>query len=138
MAEGVRWLPVPTPETQHFWGGVRIGELRLQRCLDCGEVYFPPRPFCRKCLSRNVEGFVASGRGTLLSYVISHRSVPGFEAPYSIAYVQLEEGPTMISNVIGCQQEPEHLPIDAQLEVVFTKVSDEIYLPQFKLSHGGV
>ena len=73
-----RPLPVPTPETAHFWEGTRLGELRLQACGDCGHTYFPPRPFCPSCASRKVEVLRASGRGTLHSYVISHLPAPGF------------------------------------------------------------
>jgi uncharacterized protein len=58
-----RVLPQPTPETQHFWDGCKAGELRLQRCSDCKDAYFPPRPFCPKCGSRSVEEFKATGRG---------------------------------------------------------------------------
>ena len=60
-----RPVPRPTPETQHYWDGTKVGELRLQRCDDCEEVYFPPRPFCPKCSSKSVTVFAASGRGTL-------------------------------------------------------------------------
>src|SRR5262245_12102682 len=59
MAEPVRARPKPTPETQHFWDGARAGELRLQRCDDCSNVYFPPRPFCPSCASRKVSVFKA-------------------------------------------------------------------------------
>ena len=50
---------------QHFWDGTRVGELRLQQCNDCQHTYFPPRPFCPECSSRNVQIVVASGRATL-------------------------------------------------------------------------
>ncbi|MEM8767496.1 MAG: zinc ribbon domain-containing protein, partial [Pseudomonadota bacterium] len=73
MADSPRPLPKPTPETEHFWEGTREGELRLQRCDDCGAVYFPPRPFCPACSSRSVSVFAASGRATLESYVINER-----------------------------------------------------------------
>ena len=73
MAEPARAKPKPTPETQHFWDGTRAGELRLQRCNSCPKVYFPPRPFCPSCASREVSVFRASGKGTLYSYVIHHR-----------------------------------------------------------------
>ena len=63
MSDG-RWLPQPTPETQHFWDGTREGELRLQRCDDCSHTYFPPRPFCPGCGCRDVAVFAASGRAT--------------------------------------------------------------------------
>ncbi len=52
MAEATRARPKPTPETQHFWDGTQAGELRLQRCDACANVYFPPRPFCPACASR--------------------------------------------------------------------------------------
>lgn len=125
-------LPVPTPETAHFWEGTRRGELRLQRCDDCDEVYFPPRPFCPKCSSRSVSVFAASGRATLYSYVINHRPHPAFDGPYSIAVVELEEGPRMMTNIVGTEQTPEALALDMPLEVTFDAVSDDITLPYFQ------
>lgn len=126
-----RPIPSPTPETRHFWEGTSLGELRLQRCSDCSHTYFPPRPFCPSCSSRSVEVVAASGRATLHSYVIHHRDAPGFTAPYSIAVVQLEEGPRMMTNIVGCDQTPEALQLDMALEVTFEPVSDEITLPLF-------
>lgn len=129
-----RPLPQPTPETQHFWDGTVVGELRLQRCEGCDKVYFPPRPFCPKCGSRSVEVFEASGRASLHSYVINHRAMPnsGFEAPYAIAVVELEEGPRMLTNIVDCPQTPEALVLDMALEVTFEPCSDEISLPLFR------
>lgn len=127
-----RPLPQPTPETLHFWEGTKAGELRLQRCSDCDQAYFPPRPFCPHCSSRNVEVFAASGRATLYSYVIHHREVPGFTAPYAIAVVELEEGPRMMTNIVGCDQTPEALQLDMELEVTYEECSDEISLPLFQ------
>ena len=127
-----RLLPRPTPETRHFWEGTQAGELRLQRCGDCGTAYFPPRPFCPECSSRNVSVFAASGKATLYSYVISHIPAPGLEPPYSVAVVTLEEGPRMMTNVVGCEQTPEALTLDMPLEAVFEAQTDEITLPLFK------
>ena len=62
MSDPKRFIPVPTPETAHFWEGARAGELRLQRCTACGEAYFPPRAFCPDCGSREVAVERASGR----------------------------------------------------------------------------
>ena len=132
-----RPLPQPTPETQHFWEGTRERELRLQRCDACQEVYFPPRPFCPRCQSRAVSIFRASGRGTLHSYVIHHRPAPGFEPPYSIAIVELKEGPRMLSNVVDVEQTPEALVLDMPLEVTFQDFSDEITLPLFRPAESG-
>ncbi len=136
MTKPGRPLPEPTPETQHFWEGTRAGELRLQRCSDCGSVYFPPRPFCPTCTSRAVEVFVASGRATLYSYVINHRPMPGFDGPHSIAVVTLEEGPRMMTNVVGCPQTPEELVLDMPLEVHFERQNEEITLPLFRKADG--
>jgi acetyl-CoA acetyltransferase len=69
--------PVPTPETQPYWDGCAAGELRLQRCADCSEAFFYPRPVCPACGSAQAEWFTASGRATLYSYVINHRAAPG-------------------------------------------------------------
>jgi uncharacterized OB-fold protein len=136
MAEGTRPLPVPTPETKHFWEGTRAGELRLQRCGECAKTYFPPRPFCPACASRNVSVVKASGRAKLLSYVIHHRPAPGFTPPYAIAVVELDEGPRMMTNVVGCPQTPDALVLDMPVEVVFEKQTAEITLPLFKPADG--
>ncbi len=125
---------MPTPETQDFWDGAKRGELRLQRCDDCSAAYFPPRPFCPKCSSRKVKSFTASGKGVLYSYVINHRPAPGFEAdaPYGICVVQLDEGPRMMTTVVGVAQTPEALQLDMPVEVTFEEISDKISLPKFK------
>jgi uncharacterized OB-fold protein len=132
----MRPLPRPTPETQHFWDGTRAGELRLQRCRSCQTVYFPPRPFCPDCNADDVEVFAASGRARLYSYVISHLPAPGFEPPHAIALVELEEGPRLLSNLIGVETTPEALELDMPLRVVFETFADsnsghEIALPLF-------
>src|SRR3954462_2632802 len=124
MPDPGRALPQPAPETQPSWTGAQAGALRLQRCDACGKVYFPPRPFCPACASRNVSVFKASGKAILDSYVIHHRRVPGFEPPYAIAVVKLAEGPRMMTNIVECPQTPEALVLDMKLDVVFEKYSD--------------
>jgi uncharacterized OB-fold protein len=130
-------IPVPTPETQHFWDGTAAGELRLQKCTLCAHVFFPPRPFCPACSSRSVKAFAASGRGTLYSYTINHvrpRDQP--QAPQSMVLVQLEEGPRMISTVVGVEQTPAALILDMKLKVAFRQLSETIWLPVFKPDTG--
>ena len=131
-----RPLPAITPETRHFWEGTRSGELRLQKCASCNHVYFPPRPFCPRCASGEVNVIAASGRAALYSYVIHHRPAPGFVPPYSIAVVQLEEGPRMMANIVEVEQTPEALQLDMPLEVVFQRMNDEICLPLFRPAQG--
>lgn len=133
MSAPKQFLPQPTPETAHFWEGAKAGELRIQRCSSCETAYFPPRPFCPSCGSRDVRVEKASGKATLYSYVINHRPRPDFgEEPHSIAVVQLEEGPRMMTNIVGCPQTPDALELDMPLEVTFEDKSDEIALPKFK------
>jgi uncharacterized OB-fold protein len=132
MAEARRARPQPTPETRHYWEGAKAGELRLQRCDDCRHTYFPPRPFCPACASRQVSVFRASGRGRLFSYVINHRPAPGFTAPYAIAVVELDEGPRLMTNIVDCPQTPEALVLDMPVEVAFQKLDEEISLPVFR------
>ena len=129
---GDRIIPQPTPETQHYWDGAKRGELLLQTCKSCSNTYFPPRPFCPECGSRDVEVVKASGKGRLYSYIINHMKAPGYEPPFAVAIVELEEGPRIMTNILECEQTPEALQLDMPLEVTFEKISDDISLPQFK------
>ena len=131
-----RPLPEPTPETEHFWNGTRNAQLLLQRCDDCQRIYFPPRPFCPECGGRAISIQPASGRGILYSYVINHRPHPAFEGPYAVAVVQLEEGPRLMTNIVGCAQTPEALQLDMPVQVHFETVSADITLPLFRPAEG--
>ena len=125
-------VPVPTPETQPFWDGCAAGELRIQRCVDCGRPHFYPRPVCPACGSVNTEWFAASGRATLYSYVINHRPAPGMEegAPYAAAVVELSEGQRRRTSMVGAPATPEALVLDMPLQVSFEQRGD-ISLPVF-------
>jgi len=131
-----RILPQPTPETRNFWDGCKAGELRLQRCRECAHSYFPPRPVCPACGSRSVEDYPASGKATLYSYVINHRPRADMGPdPHAIAVVTLEEGPRMMTNIVGCPQTPQALALDMPLEVVF-QTFGETALPFFQPAAG--
>jgi uncharacterized protein len=119
-------VPRATPETQPFWDATAAGELRLQRCLPCDSFFFPPRLFCPECLSDEVAWEAVSGKGTLHTYLITHRPAPGFQdqGPYAIAVVQLDEGPRMMANIVGIENTPENLVLDMPLEVTFETRGD--------------
>lgn len=114
-------VPVPTPETLRFWTGCEAGELWIQRCEQCGQHFFYPRPHCPACASTAVEWVRVSGAARLESYVLSHLPAPGYEAevPYAIAIVQLREGPRMLTNIVGIAATPEALELDMPLQVRF-------------------
>lgn len=127
--------PVPTPETAPFWEGTRAGELRIQHCNNCGKYYFYPRPFCRYCQSRNVEWRTVSGNGRLVSYVINYRPIPpaATDEPQVIALVELDEGPRMLTNIVGVEPAPENLPLDARVSVQFEQRGEQS-LPMFRIN----
>lgn len=126
-------VPQPTPETQPFWDAAQTDELRIQFCHDCDAHYFYPRPFCPSCFGENVTWQTVSGRATLHSYLINHRPAPGFEddAPYAIAQVELEEGPRLMTNIVGIENTPDNLVLDMELEVVFEDQGG-IKVPKFR------
>lgn len=123
--------PEATPDSQPFWDGTRAGEFRLQRCSACAEVFsLPASPVCPACLSQDVEWFAASGRGTVFSYTVVHHAFhPAFAAdvPYVVADIELDEGPIVVSNVVGGRPE-----IGDAVEVVFEEAGAYV-LPKFRL-----
>jgi uncharacterized OB-fold protein len=129
-------IPKPTPETQPYWDAAKRRVLLIQRCEDCGEHYFYPRPLCPRCLSRRVEWIEASGRGRLHTFVINHRPPRKFpvEAPFVIGIVELEEGPRMLTHIVGVEPRPDAVRCDMALEVVFEDITPEITLPKFQPS----
>jgi uncharacterized OB-fold protein len=131
MAMGT--VPLPTPETAAFWEGTSAGELRLQRCNSCGRFYFYPRPFCRYCASPDVAWETVSGSGRLVSYVINYRPVPPADEPAQvIALIELDEGPRMMSNLVGSSLDPDEIPLGAAVRVSFVPC-EEMAIPVFSL-----
>ncbi|MWA01586.1 DNA-binding protein [Actinomadura sp. LD22] len=110
-----------TPETEPFWEGAAQGELRMQRCLSCRRFYFFPRRTCRYCHSGDVEWRRLSGQAKLLSYVINRRPVVprGESEPQIIAIVEVDEGPRMLTNLVGVEPDPDALVLDGPLTVEF-------------------
>ena len=127
-------IPVPTPETRHFWDATRRHELMLPRCRACGKLHYYPRASCPHCLGGDLEWERVSGRGRLHTFTIVHRGQRGFPLgdPYVIAVVELDEGPRMMSNLVGVAMDPAQVRIDMPVEVVFEDVSDTIALPRFR------
>ncbi len=68
------------------------GRIMGTRCKRCGRLYFPPRADCSSCLSSDVEWIPLSGRGKLITYTTAYFAPAGFEAPYTLALAELDEG----------------------------------------------
>jgi uncharacterized OB-fold protein len=116
-------LPTPEPVTDEesapFWRALAAGEFRLCRCAACGRVLWPARSFCSACGAADPEWFTASGRGTVYTYTIARKAQGEWRdvTPYVIAYVELAEGPRILTNVVGC--EPAEVRIGLPVRVVF-------------------
>lgn len=96
-------LPPITPMDAPFWEGLHEGVLRLQQCQACKAYQYPPESFCYECGSTDIAWQVASGRGTVYSFITVHQRFHAAfteEIPYNVSIVQLEEGPRIVSNVI--------------------------------------
>jgi uncharacterized OB-fold protein len=125
--------PERTADAAEYWEGCRRHELLIQRCENCGIHQFYPRLLCGSCSGRSLAWVRASGRGTIKSFTIVRRAVSdayAADVPYVVALVTLEEGPTMMSNVVGCGVEQLH--IGMPLEVVFEDWSDSVSIAKFK------
>ena len=128
-----KFFPRPTPESAPFWQGCQDHKLLLQYCPVCGTHQFYPRVICANCMSEQLEWREASGRGTVETYTVVTRAVSeayAADAPYVIALITLEEGPRMMSNVIGC--DVESVKCGFAVEVVFERWSAEITMPKFR------
>ncbi len=133
MAEYDKPLPIPSAESQPYWEALRERRLMMPRCDDCERSWFPPALLCPDGNGATWTWTQTSGRGRIFSYVVYHRVYhPAFaqEVPYAVAVIELDEGPRMISNVIGIA--PDKLACDMRVEVVFEPVSDTITLPKFR------
>jgi len=95
-----RQIPRPemNPETQPFWDAAAQGRFLVKRCLDCGKAHWYPRSLCPFCFSARTEWQPGSGRGTIYTFSIMRRA----PVPYAVAYVTLEEGPSMLTNIVDC------------------------------------
>ncbi|MDP9865363.1 MULTISPECIES: bifunctional MaoC family dehydratase N-terminal/OB-fold nucleic acid binding domain-containing protein [Streptosporangium] len=122
--------PAVNRDTAFFWEGVARGELRIQRCADCGELRHPPGPICPSCRSADRTHVVAGGTGEVYSYVVHHNPpVPGLSTPYVVAVVELPEGVRIVGNVVDCP--PEEVGIGMQLRVTYRQMDDELILPMW-------
>jgi uncharacterized protein len=127
--------PVPTPsgDSLTFFEGARDGRLMVQRCVACGRHRFVARRRCGECGSDRSEWVQASGRATLVSFARVHQKFhPAFaaETPYPIATVELEEGPRLLTGLVGFEGKP--LSVGMKLEVVFEAAGPEWKIPKFR------
>jgi len=129
--------PVISPDTEFFWAGTRLGELRIQRCAECGALRHPPGPACLSCGATSNQGYqVAAGAGTVYSYVVHrHPAVPGQQLPIVIALVELTEGVRVMAELSGI--DPATVEIGMPVRISFVRIDDDLVLPGWRPDNRG-
>jgi uncharacterized protein len=126
-------LPEPQPdrETEPFWQATGRGELLLQRCTSCDRISWPVRSFCPHCGAPALVPLAASGRGAVYSYTVVRKSGGAWRdaTPYVIGYVELAEGPRILTNIVGCA--PEDVRIGLPVELSFARTANGFALYRF-------
>jgi uncharacterized OB-fold protein/acyl dehydratase len=126
-----RLRPPRAHDNGWWWEAVDRGELRIQKCGECGTLRHPPRPMCGRCQSTEWTSVTSTGRGTVHSYVVMrHPPIPGYDYPLPIAVIDLEEGTRIVSNVVGCKPEDVHIGMKVRLSI--ENVDEELKLPLFR------
>ena len=116
-----------------YWASVKEHQMRLQKCDDCGHVRFPYNTICTDCLSPNAQWLPVTGNGTLYSWVqFYQRYHAGWEdeLPYNVAYVLLDEGVGLITNLVNVK--PEDITIGMPVKIYYDDVTPEVTLPKFQ------
>ena len=125
-------LPHIDEEMRPWWEAAQRHELYIQKCRDCGDLRFHPRALCTSCMSSRVEWVKCSGRGKIYTFTVTNQNgSAGFRdsLPYVLAWVELEEGVRMLTNIVECP--PAQVKIDQAVEAVFDDVTPEVTLVKF-------
>lgn len=125
-------LPKVDDTNRAHWDGARAGELRIQKCSDCGTLRYPPARYCANCLSEKSEWALLSGRGEVWSHCTFHRAYfKGFEPemPYTVVLVKLDEGPFLYSNLVGVPR--DQVRIGMRVHAVYEAVTGDVTLIKF-------
>jgi uncharacterized OB-fold protein len=129
-------LPNINGDSKEFWAGCKAHELRFQKCQACGHVRWPSSNICPLCYSKDAKWIVAEGKGRVYSFAVYHMAYhPGFEndLPYVVADVELEEGPRLLTNIVGCR--PGEVKCEMLVEVTWEDITEEFSLPKFRPCH---
>lgn len=119
--------PIPTEDTKIFWEMANAGRFFIKRCQSCRQVHWYPRALCPFCFSNDTVWAEGSGRGSIYSFSIM-RQTP---QPFVVALVTLQEGPTMLTNIVDCDFDA--LSIGKTVEVVLKATNDGQKIPVFRL-----
>jgi uncharacterized protein len=113
------------PDTQPFWKAAAEGKFIVRKCNTCKKIHWYPRSICPFCFGDKTEWVPASGAGTIYSFSVMRRA----PEPYAIAYVTLEEGVTMLTNIVDCDFDA--LKIGQAVKLVFKPSEGGFPVPMF-------
>ena len=126
----------PEHDTKYYWDGAKAGELRYQHCNACKSVNFYPTAHCQKCGAGGLEWRVSKGEGSVYTFsVVRQNRIPGFVemGAYAVAYVDLDEGFRMLTNVVGTADPTKEISIGQRVKVEFEgQDSGEYPIPVFR------
>ena len=117
--------PDTNPEVKPYWDACNEGRLVLRKCGGCGKVHYYPRGVCPFCFSTDGSWVNASGKGKVYSFSVMERASP----PFTMAYVTLEEGVTMMTNIIDTDF--SKIKIGQDVKVVFLDSDTGQKVPMF-------
>ena len=119
--------PALNPGDQPYFDGAAAGKLMLKKCNDCGKTHHYPRALCPHCFSDKVEWVAAKGTGEIYTYSVTRRGGP---VPYCIAYVTLDEGPKMMTNIVNSDM--DNIKVGMKVKVCFQKSENGTAVPMFE------
>jgi uncharacterized protein len=133
--DGFPQLPTPAPavvpETEPFWAATAQGKLVLPKCAACETIIWYPKGLCTECGSVDIGWVEASGEGAVYTFSISRRGEGAYReaTPFVLAYVELDEGPRVMTNIVGCS--PESVRIGLRVRAVFDDTGEGSALVRF-------
>ena len=128
----LRQPPSPTSESRPFWDACARHELQLQHCQACGRFWFPPSNRCQHCWSDDFSWEPVSGLAEVFSFTVYRRAYApelADQLPYVVAVVELDEGPRLITNIVGCA--PEAVRVGLPVQVTFLNIAEGVALHAF-------
>ncbi len=117
--------PMVLPETAAYWKAADEGRLLVKRCTACGEHHHYPRDICPYCLSEATEWITSAGSGKVYSYSTMGEG----DSAYTLAFVTLDEGPTLMTNLVDAP--PSSWTIGQRVRVVFKPSEGGPAVPMF-------
>ena len=118
--------PALNPGDQPYFDAAAEGKLMLKKCADCGQHHHYPRALCPFCMSDRVQWVQAKGTGEIYTFSVSRRAGP---VVYCIAYVTLDEGVKMMTNIVDCDL--DSIRVGQKVKVAFKKTEGGVSMPVF-------